>query len=70
MNRNCIVVDLSLNHRSADGAPLYLQGGEEETALLESILRAGQAAGEFGSVDVPVAALTIVHATDGALTHA
>ena len=60
--------EILISHRSPDGAPLYLQGGEEETALLESILRAGQATGEFGRVDVTVAALTIVHAIDGALT--
>jgi len=62
--------EVLISHRSADGAPLYLQGGDEETALLQSILRMGQAAGEFGSVYVPVAALTIVHAIDGALTQA
>lgn len=60
--------DILISHRSPDGVPLYLQGGDEETALLQSILRSGQAAGEFGRVDVTVAALTIVHAIDGALT--
>lgn len=60
--------DILISHRSADGVPLYLQGGDEETALLESILREGQTAGAFAPVDVPVAAVTIVHAIDGALT--
>lgn len=60
--------EILISHRSPDGVPMYLRSGEEETVLLEWILRAGQSAGEFGGFDVPVAALTIVHAIDGALT--
>ena len=60
--------EIVISHRSPDGLPMYLQGGEEETALLQSILRGGQVAGDFGGFDVHVAALTILHAVDGALT--
>lgn len=60
--------EILISHRSQDGVPMYLQSGDEETELLESIVRGGQLSGEFGPCDVAVAALTIVHAIDGALT--
>jgi AcrR family transcriptional regulator len=60
--------EILISHRSPDGVPMYLQGGDEETELLESILRGGQSAGDFGSFDVNVAAVTVLHAVDGALT--
>jgi AcrR family transcriptional regulator len=66
--RMTAATEILISHRSPDGVPMYLQGAEEETELLESILRGGQSADDFGSFDVNVAALTILHAVDGALT--
>ncbi|GAB3768963.1 TetR/AcrR family transcriptional regulator [Microlunatus parietis] len=60
--------EIVISHRDADGTPLYLQGGDEETALLEHILQRGRRAKAFAPLDVKVAAVTIVHAIDGAIT--
>lgn len=62
--------EIVISHRDADGTPLYLQGGDEETALLEHILQRGRRAKAFASMDVKIAAVTIVHAIDGAITEA
>lgn len=62
--------EIVISHRDADGVPLYLQSGDEDTALLEHLLRSGRRAKDFGAMDVRIAAVTIVHAIDGALTEA
>lgn len=60
--------DVAISHRTSDGTPLFLEFGVEDLEVLVDILEQGQAAGEFGAFDVRVAAITITHAIDGALT--
>lgn len=62
--------EIVISHRDADGTPLYLQGGDEETALLEHLLQRGRRAKVFAPLDVKITAVTIVHAIDGAITEA
>lgn len=68
--RMIAATEIVISHRDADGVPLYLRFGDEDTALLEHLLRSGRRAKEFGPMDVKIAAVTIVHAIDGALTEA
>ncbi|MGF1470613.1 MAG: TetR/AcrR family transcriptional regulator [Rubrobacteraceae bacterium] len=60
--------EIATSHRTGDGTPLFLEFGVEDLEVLVDILEQGQAAGEFGAFDVRVAATTITHAVDGALT--
>ncbi|MFC5819639.1 TetR/AcrR family transcriptional regulator [Nonomuraea harbinensis] len=60
--------EILISHRDEHGVPLYLRGGDEAIALLESIIEQGRHAGEFADTDVRVAAITVSHAVDGALT--
>lgn len=62
--------EIVISHRDADGVPLYLRSDDDETALLQHILRSGRRAKDFGPMDIKIAATTIVHAIDGALTEA
>lgn len=61
-------LEIMVSHRTADDVPLYQVEGEDDTALLEAILTAGMADGTFRTVDLEVAATTIVHALDGGLS--
>ena len=60
--------EIATSHRTADGRLLFLEFGAEDLGDLVEILEAGQAAGEFCAFDARVAAITITHAIDGALT--
>lgn len=62
-------MEVAVSHRDADGVPLYLTEDEDDTALLDAVIEAGRASGEFrADLDPVVATTTIVHALDGALT--
>jgi len=60
--------EIATSHRTADGTPLFLGFGVEDLGELVGILEGGQASGEFGAFDARVAAITVTHAIDGALT--
>ncbi|RVX46735.1 TetR family transcriptional regulator [Nonomuraea polychroma] len=60
--------EILVSHRDEQGVPLYLKSGDDDTALLESIIEQGCRAGEFAAVDARIAAITVTHAIDGALT--
>jgi hypothetical protein len=63
-------MEILVSHRDEHDVPLYLKSDDDDTVLLESILRAGMAAGVFRDVDLGVATTTVVHAIDGAITRA
>lgn len=60
-------MEIIVSHRDADGVPMYLKEGEEDTALLRAVIGAGMATGEFRRLELQVAVTTISHAVDGAL---
>lgn len=61
-------LEIVVTHRDADGVPMYLTEGEEDTALLQSVIAAGMASGEFRTFDLTIAVTIVVHVVDSALT--
>lgn len=60
--------EILISKRDDQGRPLLLDEAMADLALLEGILRGGAEAGDFEAPDTTVAATTISHAIDGALT--
>jgi AcrR family transcriptional regulator len=60
--------EIWINMRAEDGQPLLTEAAAKPTLeAIESILRDGQRAGEFGKFSVPVMAMAIRQAVDGVL---
>lgn len=60
--------EILISHRDPDGRPLMLSDEVADLSYLEGILAGGLKAGIFSLPDVTIAATTISHAIDGALT--
>jgi AcrR family transcriptional regulator len=67
-DRFAAATEILISHRDERGRPLLLAESANDLSFLESILRGGVADGAFTVPDVGVAATTITHAIDGALT--
>jgi hypothetical protein len=63
------VAEIIVNHRDADGKPVFAERDAAPVAELVDLLRAGQQAGEFRAFDPVVLAMTITQGIDGALTY-
>ena len=63
------VAEIIVNHRDADGRPVFAELNAQPVAELLAIMRAGQSAGEFREFDPTVLAITVTQAIDGALNH-
>lgn len=62
------VAEIIVNHRRADGTPVFAERDAEPVTELVELLRTGQRAGEFRDFDPRVVAMTITQGIDGALT--
>jgi AcrR family transcriptional regulator len=61
-------MEIVVTHRDANGVPMYLTEGDDDTALLESVISAGMASGEFRTFDLTIAVTMVMHVIDAALT--
>jgi AcrR family transcriptional regulator len=67
-DRYAAATEILISHRDERGRPLLLDDAFADLDFLEGILRGGVSDGAFTLPDVGVAATTITHAIDGALT--
>lgn len=63
------VAEIIVNHRDADGKPVFAERDAAPVAELVDLLRSGQQAGDFRGFDPVVLAMTITQGIDGALTY-
>jgi hypothetical protein len=63
------VAEIIVNHRDADGRPVFAELDAQPVADLLAIMRAGQSAGEFREFNPTVVAITVAQGIDGALDH-
>lgn len=68
-SRLVAVAEIVVNHRGADGKPVFAERDAAPVTELVELLREGQRSGDFREFDPVVLAMTITQGIDGALTY-